>query len=429
MSEYLSVQGGTRLAGRVQVSGAKNAALPLLIATLLTDESCSIQNVPDLDDISVTLRLLKSLGAQVEFAGSEVCIKTPEILSVETPYSLVKVLRASFWVLGPLLARQREARVALPGGDAIGTRPVDLHLKGLAKMGAEIGMRRGMVIAHAPGGLRGCEINLEYPSVGATHQLLMAASLIPEAIVLRGAAREPEIVDLCLFLSAMGVSIEGAGTDVIRILGREKLRGVSHKVLGDRIEAATYAVAGIITQGDVEVSGIDPGELRSTLDLLERAGALIERGPDTIRAGASRRVRAQVFETAPYPGVATDVQPLLMALFSLAEGTSKITETVFENRFGHVAEYRRLGAQISVDGRTAAVTGVERLSGAPVEALDIRAAAGLVLMGLAAEGTTDIYDIHHLDRGYEALVEKLVNLGAKIERSPFTEKRDLVYGC
>ena len=402
---------------------------PCCLQRYSPQKSACCRNVPDLEDIAVTVRLLRSLGADVQFSENSIRVRAREISQTEAPYSLVKKLRASFWVLGPLLARVGRAEVALPGGDAIGTRPVDLHIKGLMEMGADVRMRHGVVVATAPGGLHPATIELQYPSVGATHNLMMAAALVEGTTVLRGAAREPEIVALGNFLRSIGVGVEDAvGQDLV-IHGSEKLKGGTFSVLGDRIEAATYLVAGAMTQGDVTVKGIAPGFLEAMLGLLEQAGCDVVRGTDQIRVSSERRLSPIHFETAPFPGVATDVQPLLMAALTTAAGESKIFETVFDNRFGHVAEYRRLGAEIVVEGNTARVIGVPTLSGAPVEAMDIRAAAGLVLLGLVADGLTEILEIHHLDRGYENLIMKFQALGANIRRVPTQESRELVVGC
>lgn len=434
MPEYLSIHGGERLRGDVRISGAKNAALPLLLATLLSAEESRIRNVPDLDDICVTLRLLQSLGARTEFAAHEVVVRADTLTCIEAPYALVKAMRASFWVLGPLLARAREAHVALPGGDAIGTRPVDLHLQGLTQLGADIRIQHGVVIASAQGGLRPGKVELAYPSVGATHQLLMAAALIEGESVLIGAAREPEVVALANFLISMGASIEGAGTQQIVIRGREQLGGGTATVLGDRIEAATYLVSGAMTGGSVTVNGVEQGDLKSMLALLADAGCVVSEQPgpggtETLVLSGPDRLSPLSFETAPFPGVATDVQPLLLAAATRADGISHIVETVFENRFGHVSQFAKFGADIKVAGRGATVRGVKSLKAATVDAGDIRAAAALVLMGLAAQGETIVREIHHLDRGYERLVEKLKSLGAIVKRSPRYEEHDLVVGC
>ncbi len=430
MREYISINGNLkRLSGEVRVNGAKNAALPILFATLLTDETCVLENVPNLEDISVTLRLLSHLGAKSNFQNKVVEITSKDIISTSTPYSLVKQLRASFWALGPLLARTGFAKVALPGGDAIGTRPVDLHIKGLKTMGAEIRMKHGAIIAHAPGGLNPSHIVLDFPSVGATHNLLMATSLTPGVSIIDGAAKEPEVIELVGLLKKMGAEIEGEGTSSIRVKGKEKLKGAKVFVLGDRIEAATYLIAGLVTGGEVKVSGIYPEALSSTLEILENMGGKIKKKENSISIKGTVEIKPVTFQTAPYPGLATDVQPLLMAALAKAKGTSSIKETVFENRFTHVGEYRRLGANISISSQVALVRGVETLSAAPVDATDIRAAAGLVILALQAEGRTDIFDIYHLDRGYDDMVEKLKSLGADIKRKIERGSEELVFGC
>lgn len=429
MPEVLCINGGEKLSGSVRVSGAKNSALPLLFATLLSSEECVLENVPDLEDISVTLRLLRSLGAKATFENNTVRVTAEQIRGTEAPYGLVKSLRASFWVLGPLLARAGAAQVSLPGGDAIGTRPVDLHLQGLSKLGADIRMQHGVVVASAPGGLRGAKIDLGFPSVGATHNLLMAAALSRGETLIKGAAREPEIVELADLLSEMGAEIEGAGSELIRVIGKEALGGARHSVLGDRIEAATYLLSGAVTGGELEVTGIPAEALHSSLELLSEFGCQIDAGEKAIVLKAPEVLRPVHFETAPYPGLATDVQPLFMAAACVADGVSKVKENVFENRFGHVAEYRRFGADISIDGREAVVRGGKALSGAPVEAGDIRAAAGLVLMGLVAEGVTQIRELYHLDRGYDGLVSKIRALGADVSRIPAFDGKEVVFGC
>lgn len=429
MPDCISIFGPCRLSGKVRVSGAKNSALPLLFSTLLTSEDCLLENIPDLEDIAVTLRLLQSLGAKVEFFGHVARIRTQNITGSVAPYSLVKSLRASFLVLGPLLARCGEARVSLPGGDAIGTRPVDLHLRGLVRMGADIRMEHGIVIARTVGNLRPAKIELDYPSVGATEHLLMTAATIEGETSISGAAQEPEIIELAEFLKKMGAEVEGAGSCTIRIVGRKSLSGAMQVVAGDRIEAATYLVGAAATGGKVTVEGISEQQLGATLEVLKAAGCAVTVAGQAVTVEAPLRLKPIAVETAPFPGLATDVQPLIMAATTLASGTSGITETVFENRFGHVAEFRRFGANIELDGNTAKITGVPALSGAPVDAGDIRAAAALVLLGLMAQGRTEIHETHHLYRGYEALVEKLTQLGARITRSPLQETRELVMGC
>jgi UDP-N-acetylglucosamine 1-carboxyvinyltransferase len=417
------------LIGKVKVSGAKNASLPLLFATLLTKEECILENVPDLEDTSATLRILRSFGAQYEYNRNTVKIRTEKLISTTAPYSLVKALRASFWLMGPLLARAGKASVSLPGGDAIGTRPVDLHLKGLASFGAEFRMDNGVVHAIAPGGLHPAEITLDFPSVGATHNILMTASRIPGQSIIRGAAREPEIVDLAVFLETLGAKIKGAGEDEIVVEGISEPGAGLHQVVGDRIEAATFLLAGAITSGDVTVTGISPKHMQATIHLLQEMGCVCSMGDSWIRVIAPEKCKAISFETAPFPGVATDVQAIFLAALTRASGESHIKETVFESRYGHVAEYRRFGAEIQITGRNATIKGVEELSAAPVEAHDIRAAAGLVLMGLISKGTTQIRELHHLDRGYERIVEKLRSLGAEVVRIPTIDSREVVVGC
>lgn len=430
MIDILCITGPSpALSGTIRVSGAKNASLPLLFATLLTSEECILDNVPDLEDTSATLRILKSFGAKYEFSNNRLRIKTEKLISTTAPYSLVKAMRASFWLMGPLLARSGKAAVSLPGGDAIGTRPVDLHLKGLSAFGAEFRMDHGVVYAETPGGLHPAEIDLDFPSVGATHNILMTAALIPGKSVIRGAAKEPEIVDVALFLSSLGARIEGAGTDEITVHGIKEAGAGTHTVVGDRIEAATYLLAGAITGGEICVSGISPLHMQSTIVLLREMGCECNEAVDSISLKGPSRCKNISFETAPFPGVATDVQAIFLAALTTASGVSRIKENVFESRYGHVAEYRRFGAEIKIEGRVAEIIGMDALSGAPVEAHDIRAAAGLVLMGLVASGTTQIRELHHLDRGYERMVEKLSSLGARVVRIPTIDSREVVVGC
>ncbi len=429
MSEFIAITGGRRLSGNVSPSGAKNAALPLLFSSILTREECLIENVPDLDDISVSLRLLASLGAETSLNDKIARVRLHEIRAQVAPYHLVKALRASFLVLGPLVARTGAAQVSLPGGDAIGFRPVDLHLRGLARMGADIRMRHGVVYATAPGGLRPTELELDYPSVGATEHLLMTAAGIQGETVIRGAACEPEIGELASCLSTMGALVEGVGTPILRIVGRKELGGGRVRVKGDRIEAATYLFAGAITGGELTVTGVESQALGSILNVLRESGCTVATNDSTIELRAPERLSPVSVNTAPFPGFATDAQPLLMAAMTQGSGTSTITETVFENRFGHVAEFRRLGAEIELNGEVARVSGVRTLTGAPVEAGDIRGAAGLALLGLVAEGTTRIFETQHLARGYENFVDKLKQLGADISRVRVVGNDEIVLGC
>jgi UDP-N-acetylglucosamine 1-carboxyvinyltransferase len=412
MSEVLQIRGGTPLSGTIQASGAKNASLPLLITALLTAEPCVFHNVPVLEDVRLTLQLLEHLGAKTSFSQNTARIEVPQLVATEASYSLVKSLRASFWVLAPLLARGGAARVALPGGDAIGARPVDIHLDALRQMGADISVKHGVVFAAAPEGLRPATIHFRFPSVGATHQLMMAASLTPGETVITGAAKEPEIIAVAECINQMGGSIEGAGTDTIIIKGRSELGGATVRVIGDRIEAGTYLMAAAATKGDITVEGIDPLYFGSFRDILDQMGVEVTTTAQSIRVNAPKGLRAVSVKTAPFPLFATDLQAPLMAALTLAEGESTIQESMFEGRFGHVGELCRMGASIIIQDHTAIIQGVPKLSGALVEGLDIRAAAALVIAGLAAEGVTTITEVSHLKRGYEKLLTKLTTLGA-----------------
>ena len=418
------VRGGRPLRGEVEVSGAKNSALPLLFASLLTRERCRLRNVPELADIRTTVRLLQNLGVELlESADHTVELRARTLTGSEAPYELVKTMRASFLALGPLLAREGHARVSSPGGCAIGARPVNLHIAGLEKMGARLDMVHGYVEAEAPAGangrrLRGGRIVLDIPSVGATENLMMAAALAEGTTVIDNAAREPEIEDLASALVEMGAAIDGAGSPVITIEGVAELRGIDHEVIADRIEAGTFLVAGAITGGDCLVRGARVQHLDMFLSKLEEAGVTIERLGGGIRVRGGDRPRSIAVKTAPFPGFPTDLQAQMMALLAVAEGTSVVTETIFENRFMHALELMRLGADISIEGNRAVVRGVERLSGATVMATDLRASVSLILAGLAADNTTEIRRVYHLDRGYERIERKLSALGAEIRREP-----------
>jgi UDP-N-acetylglucosamine 1-carboxyvinyltransferase len=419
--DRIIIEGGTPLQGRIQVSGAKNAALPLMAATLLTDQPVELSNVPDVADVATMQRLLQRLGtASTMQAGAPgtLRLQTASLMSTTAPYDLVRKMRASVLVLGPMLARQGEAIVSLPGGCAIGTRPIDLHLMGLERMGAVIELEQGYVKATAPKGLKGAEIKLPQPSVGATENLLMAAALAEGETVILDAAQEPEIVDLAALLTLMGAEIEGAGTGILRVRGKGSLGGASHRIIADRIEAGTYAMAAGITSGHLVLQGVESMHLGVAAERLEEAGMLLQ---DT-GEGLSVRVaegglRGVDVMTRPFPGFATDLQAQFMALMCLANGASMITETIFENRFMHVPELARMGARITVHGGSALVRGQARLTGAPVMATDLRASVSLVLAGLAAQGPTTVNRVYHLDRGYERLEEKLRGVGARIERS------------
>ena len=419
--DRLLIQGGARLEGDVPISGAKNAALPILAATLLAQEPVTLSNVPHLHDITTMMELLGCLGVELVIDERLNVEVHPETLDdVTAPYDLVKTMRASFLVLGPLLARHGRATVSLPGGCAIGSRPVDQHLKGLAAMGADIEVDGGYVKARVAGRLRGARILMDVVTVGGTQHLMMAAALADGTTVIENAAREPEIVDLARALSGMGARIEGAGSDVITIEGVTALGGCRHRVQPDRVETATYLIAAAATRGRVRATGTDPALLDSALLKLEEAGAVIRTGEDWVELDMQgRRPKAVNIRTAPYPGFPTDMQAQMLALDAVAEGTARVTETIFENRFMHIHEINRMGARISLEGsRTAIIEGVEQLRAAPVMATDLRASFGLVIAGLAAEGETVIDRIYHIDRGYECIEEKLSGLGASVRRLP-----------
>ncbi|MBK8764478.1 MAG: UDP-N-acetylglucosamine 1-carboxyvinyltransferase [Burkholderiaceae bacterium] len=413
--DRLRVQGGQRLAGEIPVSGAKNAALPILCAALLSTQPLDLDNVPRLHDVDTALRLLSQLGVRSHREGHRVQLDASAVSSVEAPYDLVKTMRASILVLGPLVARFGEARVSLPGGCAIGQRPVDQHIKGLQAMGASITIEHGYVVASAKR-LKGTRIVTDMVTVTGTENLMMAATLADGETVIENAAREPEVVDLAAALVAMGARIEGAGTDRIVVHGVQALHGASHRVMPDRIEAGTFLCAVAAAGGRVTLTRAQPSSMDATLDKLRETGAVIECGTDWIRIDVQQRARAINLRTAPYPGFATDMQAQFMAVNCVAHGTGIITETIFENRFMHALELQRLGADIAIEGNTAVIRGVAGLSGAAVMATDLRASAGLVVAGLVAEGETLVDRIYHLDRGYEQMEIKLAALGARIER-------------
>ena len=416
MPARLVIEGGVRLKGEVRVSAAKNAALPAMAASLLTAEPVVLENVPALADVVTMRKLLEGLGAETSGEpGGLARIQVTKIMSHEAPYELVSTMRASVVVLGPLLARSGVARVALPGGCAIGVRPIDQHLKGLAKLGADISIQNGYVEARASR-LKGARITTDLVTVTGTENLMMAAALAEGVTVLENAAREPEVADLARLLIAMGARINGAGTERIEIEGVAELGGAKHRIIPDRIEAGTLLAAGAITDGDVTVTGAAPRHMTATLAKLEECGAALSVDGDRIRCVGPARPRPADIITSPFPGFPTDMQAQMMVLLGLADGSSKITETIFENRFMHVAELCRMGALIETDGSIAVVKGVAAYQGAPVMATDLRASACLVLAGLAARGTTEISRVYHLDRGYEAMEKKLQSLGARIER-------------
>jgi len=413
--DKIVITGGNRLCGEIRISGAKNSALPILASTILGGGECVITNVPRVVDVLTMGKLLGILGAKVSHEGNRAVIKADVIHSTEAPYDLVKTMRASVLALGPLVARWGEAKVSLPGGCAIGSRPVNLHLAGLAKLGADISIEHGYITAKAKR-LRGARIYCDAPTVTGTENLMMAASLAEGTTVLENAAREPEIADLADFLTKRGARIEGAGTDVMTIEGVRELQGGDHEVIPDRIEAGTYLAAAVMTRGDVTITHCRPVHIEAVLMKLREAGAEVQTEKDRIRLTVPGKLKGTDVRTLPFPGFPTDMQAQMVALMTLAEGTSVVTETVFESRFMHVEELRRMGADIRVEGNRLVVTGRQSLTGAPVMASDLRASAGLIVAGLAAEGVTEIQRVYHLDRGYERIEEKLRALGAVVER-------------
>jgi UDP-N-acetylglucosamine 1-carboxyvinyltransferase len=425
--DRIRIIGGKPLKGSIPISGAKNAALPLLIASLLTEDRLTLKNVPNLADVNLLARILRNHGVDLavdgkrpgpaSYLGETFHLTARDIVDTTAPYEMVSRMRASFWVLGPLVARMRQAKVSLPGGCAIGTRPVDLHLMGLKALGAEIDIEGGYVLARAPKGLRGAHIVFPKVSVGATHNVLLAASLAKGETIIENAAREPEVGDVAACLSKMGAKVEGIGTSVLRIQGRDRLEGTVHTVLPDRIETGTFAMAVAATGGDVTLEGARLADLRAALEALSETGTFVEETKTGIRVARNGGgIDPVSVETQPFPGFPTDLQAQLMALLTLAAGTSVIRETIFENRFMHVQELARLGADIHLQGDTATIKGVKALKGAPVMATDLRASVSLVIAGLAGEGETVINRVYHLDRGFEQLEQKLRHCGADIER-------------
>lgn len=414
--EKILIQGGQRLSGRVKISGAKNAVLPIMAATLLARDASRLTNVPDLKDVSTMAQVLCALGARVEFGrDGQLSVDTRGVAHSTAPYELVKTMRASFLVFGSLLGRFGMAKVALPGGCAIGSRPIDLHLKGFEKLGGQISVGQGYVEARTSG-LKGADIYLDFPSVGATENIMMAATLARGKTILSNASREPEVVELANFLNQMGAKVSGAGGGVIEIEGVDELCGAAYEVIPDRIEAGTYMMAGAITRGEVMIEGCELDHLEAVVTKLEEAGVEIEPLVDGARVRVAGELKPVNVKTLPYPGFPTDLQAQLMALMAVTPGSSIITETVFENRFMHVGELNRMGADIRIEGHSALVRGMKHLSGAPVMATDLRASVALVLAALIARGQTEISRVYHLDRGYERIEEKLSNLGAKIQR-------------
>lgn len=409
------IEGGRPLKGTVKISSAKNAVLPVIAASLLTESECIIEDAPELEDVKVMTEVLNSLGAKALREGDSIKISAGTIDSFEAPYDLVRKMRASFLVMGPLLARKGRARISMPGGCAIGSRPIDLHLKGFAALGANIELGHGFVEAKCDK-LKAATIYLDFPSVGATENIMMAAALAEGQTTIGNAAKEPEIIDVANFLNSMGAKIRGAGTDIIKIEGVKELSGISYTVIPDRIETGTYLVAGAITGGNVLLENVVPEHLKPVIAKLIECGADITEEPEGLRVIGCERPVASDVKTMPYPGFPTDMQAQIMAFLSKACGTSMVIETVFENRYMHVEELKRMGAKIKIEGRSAVVEGVEKLSGAPVKATDLRAGAALILAGLAAEGTTKVMHTYHIDRGYVDIVGKLKNLGANIKK-------------
>ena len=415
--ERLIVKGGNRLVGTVKTSGAKNAVLPIIAASILGTSPSRLDEIPALEDVRTICAVLECLGIRVDASEPHTLkIDSREINSCEAPYELVRSMRASFLVMGPLLARKGYARISQPGGCAIGTRPIDLHLKGFEALGVKIEQGHGYIEASAPEGMTGANIYLDFPSVGATENIMMAAAMANGTTVLENPAEEPEIVDLANYLNQMGARVRGAGTNVITIEGVSELHGVQHSVIPDRIEAGTYMIAAAMTGGDVIIENVLPEHQKPLIAKLREAGALVEEDIDRIHVVGSGKLKAVDIKTLPYPGFPTDMQAQMMAMLSVAEGRSKITETVFENRFMHVVELNRMGANITTEGRSAVITGPAHLTGCTVRATDLRAGAAMILAGLVAEGATEICDIYHIDRGYEEIAAKLTRLGADIKR-------------
>ena len=415
--ERLIVKGGNRLVGTVKTSGAKNAVLPIIAASILGTSPSRLDEIPALEDVRTICAVLECLGIKVDASEPHMLkIDSREITSCEAPYELVRSMRASFLVMGPLLARKGYAHISQPGGCAIGTRPIDLHLKGFEALGVKIEQGHGYIEASAPEGMTGANIYLDFPSVGATENIMMAAAMANGTTVLENPAEEPEIVDLANYLNQMGARVRGAGTNVITIEGVSELHGVQHSVIPDRIEAGTYMIAAAMTGGDVIIENVLPEHQKPLIAKLREAGALVEEDIDRIHVVGSGMLKAVDIKTLPYPGFPTDMQAQMMAMLSVAEGRSKITETVFENRFMHVVELNRMGANITTEGRSAVITGPAHLTGCTVRATDLRAGAAMILAGLVAEGATEICDIYHIDRGYEEIAAKLTRLGADIKR-------------
>jgi UDP-N-acetylglucosamine 1-carboxyvinyltransferase len=422
--DKLIVKGGNRLVGTVKTSGAKNAVLPIIAASILGESPSRLDEIPQLEDVKTICGVLEHLGVRVDRSEPHVLqMDTSNITAYEAPYNLVRTMRASFVVLGPLLARMGHARISQPGGCAIGSRPIDLHLKGFEALGATITQDHGFIDAVAPKGLKGADIYLDFPSVGATENIMMAACLAEGVTTLENPAEEPEIVDLANYLNQMGARVRGAGTDVIRIEGVQHMHGCDHTVIPDRIEAGTYMIAAAMTHGDIIIENVLAEHQKPLLAKLREAGVLIEEDIDRIHVSCPGPLKGINVKTMPYPGFPTDMQPQIMAMMTISEGRSNLIETVFENRFMHVVEMNRMGANIATTGaRAALIEGPSQLTGCEVNATDLRAGAAMILSGLVAEGTTTIGNLHHIDRGYEDIVGKLQALGADIQRITVTEQ-------
>ena len=417
--DKIKIRGGNQLSGKIYISGAKNAVLPVIAATLLgQDRETCLDEVPNLDDVRTISEVLRTLGVKVrhEPENGKLYVDASSIENITAPYDLVRKMRASFLIMGPLLARLGSAKISLPGGCSIGTRPIDLHLKGFEALGAKISIGHGYIEAVAHEGLKGAQIYLDFPSVGATENILMAAAMAEGQTVIENPAQEPEIVDLANYLNIMGAKIRGAGTNVIKVEGVKKLVARDYTIIPDRIEAGTYMIAAAMTQGDVYIANAISEHLKPVIAKLKEAGVKVIEDVDGIRVICDKRPQAVDIKTLPYPGFPTDMQAQFMAMLTISQGTSMVTETVFENRFMHVDELRRMGAKIKIDGRTSVVEGQEKLTGCQVKATDLRAGAAIVLAALVAEGETQVGYIHHIDRGYDNLVQKLVSLGADIKR-------------
>ena len=413
----IHIHGGKPLNGIITVSGAKNAVLPIIAATLLTEETCNLHDIPDLADVATIIELISTLGVEASSpCKGQLIIKASELNAIEAPYDYVRKMRASFLVMGPLLARKGSARMSLPGGCAIGSRPIDLHLKGFEALGADITIGHGYIEAKAKK-LVGTRIYLDFPSVGATENIMMAAALAEGTTVIENAAQEPEIVDLANIINAMGGKVKGAGTNIIRVEGMEKLHGTHHTVIPDRIEAGSYMVMAAATGGELIIENVIIDHLKPVVAKLEERGARVIEKDNCVMVSAPNGIMPVDIKTLPYPGFPTDMQAQMMAILSIAKGTSVISETVFENRFMHVDELKRMGAEIKIEGRNAIIKGVKQLSGAQVKATDLRAGAALIIAGLIAEGETEISEIYHIDRGYDDIVSKLIKIGANITRT------------